>query len=100
MHVREDAILEVESGVNTGKYIGQWTTRSYVSQTHRMVRMMFRNRWNVQPTARNTPSGGTAGSRQEEVRNMNGVWRSRYGVSDALRRTQAVDTETHGGSPI
>ena len=42
--------------------------------------MMFRNRWNVQPTARNTPSGGTAGSAQNEIRLMEGVWRHRHGV--------------------
>jgi hypothetical protein len=42
--------------------------------------MMFRNRWNVQPTARKTPSGGTAGSKPEEVRNVHEMWRSRHGV--------------------
>lgn len=26
--------------------------------THRIVRMMFSQKWNSQPTARNTPSGG------------------------------------------
>ena len=49
-------------------------TRNLVirAQTHRMVRMMFRNRWNVQPTARKTPSGGTAGSVRYQVENMEG----------------------------